>query len=129
MGEEVEFHLSLADRNHLHEGFRMEASRKFIFPILTLSALSAQRVKALALLVNSIKELAVPDFKRQQEPTLCYKGESAPSYSIVGKKIQMNPCPNSLKGAQASVDIFGATSTVEQYNNTIKMESILILVA
>ena len=31
MGEEVECHLSLADRIHLHEGFCMEASRIFIF--------------------------------------------------------------------------------------------------
>ena len=31
MGEEVELHLSLADRNHLHEGFRMEAYRIFLF--------------------------------------------------------------------------------------------------
>ena len=31
MGEEVECHLSLAGKNHLHEGFCMEASRNFIF--------------------------------------------------------------------------------------------------
>ena len=31
MGEEVELHLSLDDRNHLHQGFHMEAYRNFIF--------------------------------------------------------------------------------------------------
>ena len=31
MGEEVEFHFFLADRNDLHKGLRMEASRNFIF--------------------------------------------------------------------------------------------------
>ena len=31
MGEEVKCHLSLFDRNHIHEGFRMEASQNFIF--------------------------------------------------------------------------------------------------
>ena len=109
MGEEVEFHLSLANMNHLHEVFSMEASRILLFPILTMLVLYEQSVQVLTLLVNAVQALAVPDIKRKQASMLCHKGEKAPAFSIVGKNIQKNPWPGSLKGAQESVDILGAT--------------------
>ena len=60
------------------------------------------------LLVNRVKELAMPDVNGKQELTLCHKGENAPAYSRVGKNIQKNPRASALKGAQALVDILGA---------------------
>ena len=67
------------------------------------------------LLVNMIKELATPDVKIKKASTLCRKGEKAPTYSRVGKNIQKNPWPSSLKGAHASMDILGATECPPKY--------------
>ena len=87
------------------------------FPILALSALSAQRVKALALLVNFVKALVIPNVKRQQKLKLCHKGEKVSAFSIVGKNIQKNPWPGSLKGAQESVDILCAIECPPKYES------------
>ena len=71
--------------------------------------LIAERVKALALLVNRVKDLVVYDVNVQQEMTLCHREESAPAYSRVGKNIQNNPFPSALKGVLESLYILGAT--------------------
>ena len=81
----------------------------FFFPLLSMSVLLAKRVKVSSLLVNRVKELAVPNVNERQVSMLYHTEESALTYSIVGKIHQKNPSPSALKGAQASVDILGAT--------------------
>ena len=65
MGEEVKCQISLTDMNFLHEIFRLEASQNFLFPLLSLSVLLVERVKAPTLSLNRVKALVVPDVNEQ----------------------------------------------------------------
>ena len=73
MGEEVECHLSLTNKNFIHERFHLEYSRNFLFSLLSMLELLAERVKAPTLFVNKVKVLVVPNVNEQQASTLCHR--------------------------------------------------------
>ena len=99
MGEEVEFHISLADRNHLHKGFCMEASRIFLFSSFKSIDAFCSKGKASTLSAQKGKVSTTPNVNRQQAPMLCHKRVSAPVFSKVEKIHHKNPQPSSLNGS------------------------------
>ena len=65
MGKEDECHLSLANKNHFHEGFQWNILECSFFLVLSPMTLFSQRGKALMLLAQMGKAPMMPTINRK----------------------------------------------------------------